>query len=91
MKTTPPRGRGQPAKEPAQIALQTVKPKVYLVQYNHDGTWYTIAKRSKFKAACVKARSEYRAMKGRFITAVIGVSDLDAPILRRTMENNFTL
>ena len=71
--------------------MQTSKPKPYLVQYNHDGTWYTIAKRSKFKAACAKARSEYRAMKGAYMTAVIGASDLDAPILRRTMENNFTL
>ena len=71
--------------------MKTSKPKPYLVQYNQDGTWYTIAKRSKFTAACAKARSEYRAMKGRFITAVIGVSDLDAPTLRRTIENNFTL
>jgi hypothetical protein len=30
-------------------------------------------------------------MRGAHMTAVIAAADVDAPILRRTLENNFTL
>jgi len=71
--------------------MQNETLKMFLVQWELDGIWHTIAKRSDFKAACAKARAEYRAMRGAHMTAVIGSADVDAPILRRTMENNFTL
>lgn len=61
----------------------------YLIQYEIDGQWHTIAKRSRFASACSKARSEGRAMKWAHMTSVI--KEGDPEVLRRTAENNFEL
>jgi len=71
--------------------MQNETLKRYLVQFELDGIWHTMASRSDYNAACAKARAEYRAMRGAHMTAVIAAADVDAPILRRTLENNFTL
>ena len=61
----------------------------YLIQYELDGEWHTCATRKNFDAAKAKARSEYRAMKGAHMTAIL--REGNPPILRRTFENNFQL
>jgi len=61
----------------------------YLVQYELDGHWITIARRSGFRGACAKARSEGRAMKWAHHTSVI--QDGDPEILRLCAENSFQL
>lgn len=61
----------------------------WMVQFNLDGEWVTIARRSKFADAVRKARSEYRAMRGARMTAVI-LED-DPPLLRRQLCENFKL
>jgi len=54
-----------------------------------DGQWFTCATRAKFQAACLKARSEGRAMKWARMTSII--KDGDPEILRRRAEDNFSL
>lgn len=61
----------------------------WLVQFNLDGEWVTIARRSKFADAVRKARDEYRAMRRSHMTAVI-LED-DPPMLRRQLCENFKL
>ena len=68
----------------------TMKAK-YLIQYQIDGKWITCATRTGFKAATAKARSEFRAMKGAFMTAVIREDDEASPILRRRFDFNFEI
>ena len=70
---------------------ETKKNPRYLIQYELDGEWFTIARRSRIVDAKAKARAEYRAMKGAHMTAIIREDDLDAPILRATFEDNFKL
>lgn len=62
---------------------------MYLIQYEIDGQWFTYARRSNFRAACSKARSERRAMKWAHMTSII--KEGDPEILRRTEEENFGL
>jgi hypothetical protein len=61
----------------------------YLVQYDLEGSWITIASRANFAAACSKARSEGRAMRWAHHTSVIRQGDPE--ILRRLAEDNFRL
>ena len=61
----------------------------FLVQYELDGVWHTIAKRSSFKAATAKALYEGRAMKWAHQTSVIREGDPEA--LRYRAEDGFTL
>ena len=64
----------------------------YEVQFElNRGEWVTLAKRSDFNAACAKARAEFAAMKGAYMTAVVREDDNDCAALRRTLDNNFSL
>lgn len=61
----------------------------YLVQYEMDGEWITIAERGSFAAAKAKAKAERNGMKGAYETAIIREGDPE--ITRRKTCENFEL
>ena len=63
----------------------------WLIQFDLDGRWVTIARRGNFTDACRKGWVEYRAMKGQREVSIIREDDLDSPILRRFAADNFKL
>jgi hypothetical protein len=61
----------------------------YLIQYELDGQWITIATRKTFDAAKAKAKAERKAMNGARETSVIREGDPE--ILRRKTCEQFQL
>lgn len=61
----------------------------YLIQYELDGKWITIATRKGFGAAKAKAKADRKAMSGAHETAVIRENDPE--ILRRKTCEQFQL
>jgi hypothetical protein len=61
----------------------------YLIQYELDGQWITIATRKTFDAAKAKAKAERKAMNGAHETSVIREGDPE--ILRRKNCEQFQL
>ena len=61
----------------------------YLIQYELDGQWITIATRKTFDAAKAKAKAEHKAMSGAHETSVI--RDGDPEIIRRKTCDKFQL
>lgn len=58
----------------------------YLIQYQLDGQWITIATRKSFSIAKAKAKAERAAMKGAHETSVIREGDPEC-LRRKTCEN----
>jgi hypothetical protein len=58
----------------------------YLIQYELDGQWITIATRKNFYAAAAKAKAERKAMNGAHETAIIREGDPES-MRRKTCEN----
>jgi hypothetical protein len=61
----------------------------YLIQYELDGQWITIATRNTFNAAKSKAKAERKAMNGARETSVIREGDPEC--LRRKCCEQFEL
>ena len=61
----------------------------YLIQFDLDGQWITIATRKSFDAAKAKAQAERKAMRGARETSVIREGDPE--ILRRKTCEQFQL
>ena len=57
----------------------------YLVQYELDGQWITIATRKNFYDAAAKAKAERKAMNGAHETAIIREGDPES-MRRKTCE-----
>ena len=58
----------------------------YLIQFELDGQWITIATRKSFNAAMVKAKAERKAMNGARETSVLREGDPEC-LRRKTCEN----
>ena len=58
----------------------------YLIQFELDGQWITIATRKSFNAAMVKAKAERKAMNGSHETSVLREGDPEC-LRRKTCEN----
>jgi hypothetical protein len=61
----------------------------YLIQFELDGQWHTIATRKSFDSAKAKAKSERRGMNGVHETSIIREGDPES--LRRKTCDNFQL
>jgi hypothetical protein len=61
----------------------------YLIQFELDGQWHTIATRKSFDSAKAKAKSERRGMNGVYETSIIREGDPES--LRRKTCDNFQL
>ena len=58
----------------------------YLIQFELEGQWITIATRKSFNAAMVKAKAERKAMNGARETSVLREGDPEC-LRRKTCEN----
>ena len=58
----------------------------YLIQFELEGQWITIATRKSFNAAMVKAKAERKAMNGAHETSVLREGDPEC-LRRKTCEN----
>jgi len=63
--------------------------KRYLIQFELDGQWFTIATRRSYYAAKAKAKAERKAMAGARETSII--RDGDPECLRRKTCEKFQL